>query len=196
MHLDGKALRVRQPRDAVRAGIAMLPESRKDQGLLMRRPIRENVSLPHLRRLSNGPFVSVRRERAAVAQVAGQVDIRARSLAAPVRSLSGGNQQKTLFAKWLMGSPRVLIADEPTRGVDVGAKAAIHELLISLASKGTAIVLISSEFEEVIRLSERVLVMRAGRVVTELRDDEITQRALLHASFGTDEELDESEVGP
>ena len=174
----------------------MLPESRKDQGLLMRRPIRENVSLPHLRRLSNGPFVNVRRERASVAQVAGQVDIRARSLAAPVRSLSGGNQQKTLFAKWLMGSPRVLIADEPTRGVDVGAKAAIHELLISLATNGTAIVLISSEFDEVIRLSQRVLVMRAGRVVTELRDDEITQRALLHASFGTDEELDESEVSP
>ena len=111
VHLDGKALSVRQPRDAVRAGIAMLPESRKDQGLLMRRPIRENVSLPHLHRLSNGPFVNVRRERAAVAQVAGQVDIRARSLAAPVRSLSGGNQQKTLFAKWLMG-----IAEGADRG--------------------------------------------------------------------------------
>ena len=118
--------------------------------------------------------MSTGREREAVGLVAQQVDIRARSLAAPVRSLSGGNQQKTLFAKWRTGSPRVLIADEPTRGVDVGAKAAIHDLLASLARDGTAVILISSEFDEVIRLAERVVVLRGGRTVAELSGPKIT----------------------
>ena len=98
----GSSLRLRRPLDAVRAGIAMLPESRKDQGLLMRRPIRENIALPHLAGLSHGPFLDARRERRAVASIAEKVDVRARTLAAPVRELSGGNQQKALFAKWLL----------------------------------------------------------------------------------------------
>src|SRR5262249_20894856 len=145
--LSGRRLKLRHPADAVRAGIAMLPESRKDQGLLMRRPIRENVSLAHLRSLSRGVLVDQGRERRAVADVAGRVDLRARTLTAPVRSLSGGNQQKALFAKWLLGRPKLLIVDEPTRGVDVGAKAAIHGLIASLAAAGAAVLVISSEFD-------------------------------------------------
>jgi len=183
--VEGTARRLRRPIDAVRAGIAMLPESRKDQGLLMRRPIRENIALPHLAQLSHGPFLDGRRERRAVGAVALKVDVRARTLTAPVRELSGGNQQKALFAKWLLQSPAVLIADEPTRGVDVGAKAAIHELLLSLAADGAAVILISSEFDEVARLAHRVLVMRTGRIVAEFEGTDVTEPALVHAAFGT-----------
>jgi len=127
----------------------------------------------------------VRRERRAVGAVALKVDVRARTLTAPVRELSGGNQQKALFAKWLLQSPAVLIADEPTRGVDVGAKAAIHELLLSLAADGAAVILISSEFDEVARLAHRVLVMRTGRIVAEFEGTDVTEPALVHAAFGT-----------
>jgi ABC-type sugar transport system ATPase subunit len=185
--LDGRTLTIRGPRDAVRAGIAMLPESRKDQGLLMRRSIRENVSLPHLARLSRGSFVDQRHERRAVAEVAAKVDLRASSLAAPVQGLSGGNQQKALFAKWLLGRPKVLIADEPTRGVDVGAKEAIHELIAALAADGAAVILVSSEFEEVARLPQRVLVMRAGRVVGEFEGEDVSEPRLIRAAFGASE---------
>jgi ABC-type sugar transport system ATPase subunit len=186
--LDGRTLRIRGPRDAVRAGFAMLPESRKDQGLLMRRSIRENVSLPHLARISRGPFVDQRQERRAVAEVATKVDLRASSLTAPVQGLSGGNQQKALFAKWLLGRPKVLIADEPTRGVDVGAKEAIHELIAALAADGAAVILVSSEFEEVARLPHRVLVMRAGRIVAEFEGEDVTESRLIRAAFGASEE--------
>jgi simple sugar transport system ATP-binding protein/ribose transport system ATP-binding protein len=183
--VEGRSVRLHRPRDAVRAGIAMLPESRKDQGLLMRRPIRENIALPHLGELSHGPFLDGRREGRAVGAVAQKVDVRARTLTAPVRELSGGNQQKALFAKWLLRSPAVLIADEPTRGVDVGAKASIHELLLSLAREGAAVILISSEFDEVARLAHRVLVMRAGRIVAEYEGADVSEPTLVHAAFGT-----------
>jgi ABC-type sugar transport system ATPase subunit len=185
--LDGRVLKIRHPSDAIRVGIAMLPESRKDQGLLMRRPIRENLSLPHLRGLGPGPFVDERRERRTASAVAEKVDLRASSLSAPVRSLSGGNQQKALFGKWLVGRPRMLIVDEPTRGVDVGAKSAIHALIASLAAEGAAVLVISSEFDEVARLAHRVLVMRTGRVVAELEGSALDETALMRAAFGEKE---------
>jgi ABC-type sugar transport system ATPase subunit len=187
--LHGKTLRIRHPRDAVRAGIAMLPESRKDQGLLMDRPIGENITLPHLGSVSRGPFVDRRGERRSVEAISRQVDLRAHSLDEPVRGLSGGNQQKTLFAKWLLEPPVVMIADEPTRGVDIGAKLGIHELLASLAANGAAVIIISSEFDEVARLAHRVLVMRTGRVVAEFDGRAVTEPALLHAAFGTSDAM-------
>jgi ABC-type sugar transport system ATPase subunit len=113
----------------------------------------------------------------------GRIDVRAKSPAARVSTLSGGNQQKVLFAKWLLKPPRVFIADEPTRGVDVGAKRAIYELIHSLAADGMAVLLISSEHEEVLGLAHRVLVMRAGRIVGELAGDEMTESAVLAAAF-------------
>jgi simple sugar transport system ATP-binding protein/ribose transport system ATP-binding protein len=183
--VDGRPVRIRTPRDAVRAGVVMLPESRKDQGLLMRRPVRENVSLPHLEALSHGPFVDGHAERRSVDEITAKVDLRARSLSSPIRTLSGGNQQKALFAKWLLRGPALLIADEPTRGVDVGAKEAIHELLAGHAAQGTAIILISSEFDEVAHLAHRVLVMRTGRIAAELEGEGVTEGALVHAAFGT-----------
>ncbi len=165
----------------------MLPESRKDQGLLMDRPIDENITLPHLGGVSRGPFVDRRDERRSVETVAKQVDLRAHSLGGHVRGLSGGNQQKTLFAKWLLERPVVMIADEPTRGVDIGAKLGIHDLLAALAAEGAAVILISSEFDEVARLAHRVLVMRTGRVVAEFDGRDVTEPALLRAAFGTAE---------
>jgi ABC-type sugar transport system ATPase subunit len=181
--VEGQPVRLRHPRDAVRRGIAMLPESRKEEGLVMLRSVRENASLATVGDLTRAGVVRRRAERAEVRELAGRVDVRAASIEQPVTGLSGGNQQKVLFAKWLARRPRVLIADEPTRGVDIGAKRQIHELIVELAAGGMAVVVISSEIEEVIGLSHRVLVMRAGRIVEELAAEAATQETVMRAAF-------------
>jgi simple sugar transport system ATP-binding protein/ribose transport system ATP-binding protein len=171
------------PSGSLRAGVAMIPESRKDEGLLLRRPVRENVSLASLGVLSRFGFVRRRAEQSRVAAALGRV------AAAPVletipAALSGGNQQKLLFARAVLIAPSVLIADEPTRGVDVGAKRDLYELLVGLAADGMAILLISNEMEEILGLAHRVLVMRSGRVVAELTGERMNEAAILAASFG------------
>jgi ABC-type sugar transport system ATPase subunit len=181
--VEGQPVRLRHPRDAVRRGIAMLPESRKEEGLVMLRSVRENTSLATVGDLTRAGVVRRRAERAEVRELAGRVDVRAASIEQPVTGLSGGNQQKVLFAKWLARRPRVLIADEPTRGVDIGAKRQIHELIVELAAGGMAVVVISSEIEEVIGLAHRVLVMRAGRIVEELAAEAATQETVMRAAF-------------
>src|SRR6185437_1872034 len=163
--LNGDEFRPRSPRQAVRAGVALVPESRRDQGLLMGRSVLENMSLVHLDSISRGGFLHLAQERQRARELAGRLDVRMRSLDAPVRSLSGGNQQKALLGKWLFRAPQVMLIDEPTRGVDVGAKSAIYELIVDLAGDGVAIVLVSSEFEEITGLAHRALVMRAGRIL-------------------------------
>ena len=211
----------RGPHAALRAGLAMIPESRKEQGLLLGRPITENVSLASLARLSELGLVRRRTERRAVTSALGQVGVRVPGLgpsrgvwarrhgrpgqqgrdpglAAPVSTLSGGNQQKALFARILLRGPRVLIADEPTRGVDVGAKRALYELLTSLAADGLGVLLISSDAEEILGLAHRVLVMRAGRIAAEFRGQAMTEAAILGAAFGAPERGPETgpEIGP
>ncbi|MGH3200085.1 MAG: sugar ABC transporter ATP-binding protein [Streptosporangiaceae bacterium] len=181
--------RAGSPRGALRAGLAMIPESRKDQGLLLRRSVAENVSLASLSQVSlsqvsRGGIVRSGAERRAVGQKLSQLSVRARSQAAPAATLSGGNQQKLLFARMLLCQPQVLIADEPTRGVDVGAKRAIYELLTSLAAEGMGVLLISSDVEEILGLAHRVLVMPSGRIAAELGTGEITEEAVLGAAFG------------
>jgi rhamnose transport system ATP-binding protein len=180
----GAPLTGQGPWKALRAGLAMIPESRKEQGLMLGRPIAENVSLSSLTRLSDLGLVRRRTERQAVARVLGQVGVGVPAQAAPVSTLSGGNQQKVLFARILLRGPRVLVADEPTRGVDVGAKRAIYELLTSLAAEGLGVLLISSDAEEILGLAHRVLVMRAGRIAAELRGEAMTEAAILAAAFG------------
>jgi rhamnose transport system ATP-binding protein len=180
----GAPLTGQGPWAALRAGMAMIPESRKEQGLMLGRPIAENVSLASLTRLSDLGLVRRRAERQAVARVLGQVGVGVPAQAAPVSTLSGGNQQKVLFARILLRGPRVLVADEPTRGVDVGAKRAIYELLTSLAAEGLGVLLISSDAEEILGLAHRVLVMRAGRIAAELRGEAMTEAAILAAAFG------------
>jgi len=168
----------------------MIPESRKEQGLLPRRSVRENVSLASLGQLNRAGIVRRRPERRTVEQMLRRVDVRARSQAMPADTLSGGNQQKLLFARMLLCQPRVLIADEPTRGVDVGAKRAIYELLTALTAltaDGVGVLLISSEMEEIIGLTHRVLVMRMGQIAAELSGGEVTEAAILSAAFGATE---------
>ena len=177
----------RGPHAALRAGLAMIPESRKEQGLLLGRPITENVSLASLARLSELGLVRRRAERQAVTSALGQVGVRVPGLVAPVSTLSGGNQQKALFARILLRGPRVLVADEPTRGVDVGAKCAIYELLTSLAAQGLGVLFISSDAEEILGLAHRALVMRAGRIAAEFRGEAMTEAAILGAAFGATE---------
>jgi ribose transport system ATP-binding protein len=153
------------PRRSMDAGLALVPESRKEQGLVMARSVRENMALASLSARRAGPFVRLSAEQAAVKEMSASVDVRAARSEATIDTLSGGNQQKALFGKWLLRSPQALLIDEPTRGVDVAAKAQIHQLIVDLAAKGMAVVCVSSEIEELLGLSHRVLVMRHGRVV-------------------------------
>ena len=183
--LLGRELRMRSPRDGIKSGIVLLPEDRKTQGLLMKRSVADNVALPYFSALSTAGVVSEPRLRRSARSLMERVDIRASGPLARVSTLSGGNQQKVLFARWLYRPPKVFIADEPTRGVDVGAKRAIYELIHSLAAEGMAVLLISSEYEEVLGLAHRVLVMREGEFVAELVGDSMNEDALLNAAFGT-----------
>lgn len=188
IHLEGEPATLRSPHYAIARGIGMIPESRRDQGLMVRRSVRENASLPRLDLFTAGPVVAGGRERDAVAEAAAEVDLRAASMEMPVDSLSGGNQQKCLFARWMIDRPRLLIADEPTRGVDVGAKRAIYELLVCLAADGMGVLLVSSEIEEVLGLAHRILVMRGGRVAADLDGTVATEGEVLEAAFGTSTE--------
>ncbi len=183
VRLDGVPVRLRGPGHAARHGIAMVPESRKEEGLVMLRSVRENVTLATLGRDSRAGVVGAGRERARAEELVRRMDVRTTGTSAKVGNLSGGNQQKVLFAKWLATEPRVLIADEPTRGIDVGAKQQIHELLADLAAGGMAILLISSEIEEVLGLAHRILVMRQGAVIAELDGATATQETVMAAAF-------------
>jgi len=177
----------RSTRRALDAGVAMIPESRQEQGLLLMRSVTENASLASLRKFSRFGLMRRRAERRAVEQMLGRVDVRAPSPAAPAGTLSGGNQQKLLFARMLLCGPRVLVADEPTRGVDVGAKRAIYDLLTTLAADGLGVLLISSDIEEILGLAHRVLVMRTGTITAELSGSGLTEAAILGAAFDTTE---------
>lgn len=181
--VSGTPVRLRSPGHAVRAGIGMLPESRKDQGLIMRLSVRENTTLAHLEEFTTGGFVRRRGERRRTRELVQELDVRTPSTETAVVRLSGGNQQKVLFARWLLRRPAVLLADEPTRGVDVGAKRQIHELIIRLAAEGTAVLLISSEIEEVLGLAHRVVVMRRGAVAAEFAGDEISADVVMNSAF-------------
>jgi simple sugar transport system ATP-binding protein/ribose transport system ATP-binding protein len=185
IEVEGKSVRLRSPRQAIEHGVVMLPEDRKSQGLLMLRSVVDNITLPHLDHVSRAGILSRRDERRRVREATARVDVRAKSSNAAVSTLSGGNQQKVLFAKWLFRPPRVFIADEPTRGIDVGAKMAIYELIHALAKQGIGILLISSEHEEVLGLAHRVLVMRSGSVVAEFDQKTMNEDVLLHAAFAT-----------
>jgi ABC-type sugar transport system ATPase subunit len=183
MTLDGAPLRIRRPGDAVKAGVALLPESRKEQGLVLSRSTVENMSLAHLNEVSRLGWVGRSQEAGRTADLIERLEITAGRTSGSVSRLSGGNQQKVLFAKWLFRPPRLLIADEPTRGVDIGAKRAIYDLIHDLAGRGMAVLLISSEQEEVMGLAHRVLVMRLGAVAADLTGSEINEKAIMTAAF-------------
>jgi simple sugar transport system ATP-binding protein/ribose transport system ATP-binding protein len=184
VELDGRPLRVRSPAGAVRAGVAMIPESRKEQGLQPTRSVRDNITLPHLAQLSHWGIVRTKLEAAQADEISAAVGVKTASPHSRVSALSGGNQQKVLFARSLFRTPRLLIADEPTRGVDVGAKRSIYDLIAKLALDGLAVLIISSELEEVLGLAHRALVLRNGELAAELSGEQLTGRNVIHAAFG------------
>ena len=173
-----------QPRRAIRSGMGLIPESRTEQGLLMDRSLRENVSLPHLRGLAHAGLVAWRAERRLVSESATSAGVRGGGSETPVRLLSGGNQQKCLFARWMTPGLKVLIADEPTRGVDVGSKRSIYDLIAAAADDGLAVLLVSSELEELVGLCHRVVVMREGRFVAEFAHPDLDEAKILWHAFG------------
>jgi ribose transport system ATP-binding protein len=175
MLLDGKPYRPRSPRDAIASGLALLPEDRKAQGLILTAAIRENTSLACLPAFASAGIVQRAREREAVTQWTAALSVRTPSIERPVRLLSGGNQQKVVLARWLLARSRILLFDEPTRGIDVGAKAEIYTLMRRLADEGSAILMISSDLPEALGMADRIIAMRAGRIVGELPRESATQ---------------------
>ncbi len=177
--VDGHPVNIHSPDDAVREGIGFAPEDRKREGLVLARSVAENVSLAILRRLSRFHFVQRMAERRVVSEYSERLRIRTPSLDQEVGKLSGGNQQKVVLARWLAAHPKVLILDEPTRGIDVGAKAEIYRLIDELANEGLGILFISSELPEILSLSDRIYVMRNGRISGELPGPGATEEKIL-----------------
>jgi ribose transport system ATP-binding protein len=182
--LDGTTLTIADPADAIRHGVFLVPEDRRVSGLVVDFSIRENVSLPSLGRYATYGLVSRAQEEEAASAVCRQLQVKAPSIEVKTATLSGGNQQKVVLAKWLALGPRVLIVDEPTRGIDVGAKAEIYRLLRGLAREGVSIVAISSDMEEILHLCDRVAVMHEGRLTGILEHDDCTEERIMTLAVG------------
>ncbi len=181
--VEGKRFSIQRPADAIHAGIGLVPENRKEQGLFLQLAVDENITMNMLSRLSIGGLIKEREKRATARKYVKDLDMRISSLDQKVINLSGGNQQKIVLAKWLTLNPRVLLLDEPTRGVDVGAKAEIYHIIAQLAQSGVAILMISSELPEVLGISDRILVMREGKIVANLPGRTTTQEEIMeHAT--------------
>jgi ribose transport system ATP-binding protein len=185
IEIDGTARHIANPRHAIGHGLSLLPEDRRGQGAIVSLPIAANVSLPVVRRFAmrGTGFIHSRREARAVRERIERLNLKTPSVQRPLQFLSGGNQQKALIAKWEMSDSRVFMFDEPTAGVDVGAKQEIYLLIAELAARGAGVIVISSELEEVVGLCHRVLVMREGRCTGELEGDGITETAILHLCY-------------
>ncbi len=185
--VDGKAVQRRNAREAIAAGIAYVPEDRKQQGLFLGLPIRSNISSACLDDMCTNGVVSTRKDRALAHRMSKDLQVKAASSEVSVGTLSGGNQQKVVLARWLARQPRVLILDEPTRGVDIGAKAEIYRLIRTIAADGVAVLMISSELPEVLGLADRVLVMREGRLVGEFGYGEADEQQVMALATGVHE---------
>ncbi|GLI06691.1 ribose import ATP-binding protein RbsA [Paenibacillus tyrfis] len=184
IRVDGRPVAIRKPVDAIRAGIALVTEDRKDEGLLLNLSVKDNISLPNLKDVSSFGFVSRSKETGISDRLISQLLIKTPNGEQKVGSLSGGNQQKVVIGKWLETNPQVFILDEPTRGVDIGAKKEIYDLMNQLVSRGVAILMISSELPEVLGMSDRILVMHEGRIAGEFARGEATQEKIMHCATG------------
>ena len=184
IRIDGAAREIASPADAVGAGIVYVPEDRGQQGAITAMPIFQNVTLPSLGRTSRSGFIRLAEEFKLARTYCERLDLRAASLDTDVGNLSGGNQQKVVIAKWLATQPKVIILDEPTKGIDIGSKAAVHDFMAELAGQGLAVIMVSSEIPEVLGMSDRVIVMREGRIVAELGGDEMTPETLVRHAAG------------
>lgn len=188
MFLNGTEIVNKSPRAAIKKGICMVNEDRKNYGVCLFRSLRENISLPNLPERQQGLLLNQKREKREVQDAARKLNVKAASLEHNVFSLSGGNQQKVVLAKWIMANPKLLILDEPTRGVDVGAKSEIHAMICEFAARGMAILMISSELPEIMGMSDRILIYHEGRLNGEVRRREIlsgeaTQETILDREF-------------
>ncbi|MEQ9408836.1 MAG: sugar ABC transporter ATP-binding protein [Fuerstiella sp.] len=183
--VNGKVVRLRQPRDAINAGLALVPEDRKQQGVILEMAVRTNIGLAGLRRhrLCCG-FLNSRQEAADSAEMIQRLRIKTPHERQVVQYLSGGNQQKVVLGKWLAMKPRVLLLDEPTRGIDIGAKQEIYGLMEELAEQGVAVLFVSSEMEEILGMSDRTLVMHEGRITGELSREELSEESVMQLATG------------
>ena len=182
LQIDGREVVVTSPQQAIDLGLAYVPEDRQLHGLIPAMHITSNISLPMLDEYSRLGWLQDKSERKSTYEAARQMEVRANNIWQLARELSGGNQQKVVLAKWLSTKPRILILDEPTRGIDVGTKAAVHELMSKLAAEGMAILMISSELPEILGMSDRIIVMREGRVTAQFSRAEATQEKIISAA--------------
>lgn len=182
--VDHQPVRITRPIDAIRAGIALVTEDRKEEGLVLSLPVRENISLPNLDKVSSLGVLRPKHEQELSDDAIKRLFIKTAGGEQIVGSLSGGNQQKVVIGKWLATEPKILILDEPTRGVDIGAKKEIYDIMNHLAKSGVAILMISSELPEVLGMSDRILVMHEGRITGEFTRAEATQELIMHAATG------------
>lgn len=184
IRLEGKTLSISRPYHAIRAGIVMVTEDRKEDGLVLCRSIQENIALPNLEKYKKGPFLDGEKEKRECGEIAEKMSVKMSGMHQLAGQLSGGNQQKVVLSKWLMEKPRVLILDEPTRGIDVGAKAEIYTLMCEFAKQGLAIVMISSELPEIMGMSDRMIIMGEGKIRGEFQREEYTQHEILKCALG------------
>lgn len=184
IRIGGQPTVIRAPADAVREGIVYVPEDRGAQGAVIAMPIFQNVTMPSLSRTSRHGFIRLAEEFKLAREYTERLELRAASLDTTVESLSGGNQQKVVIAKWLATQPRVIILDEPTKGIDVGSKKAVHDFMAELAAQGLAILMVSSEIPEVLGMSDRIIVMREGRIAAEVSGDDMTPEILVRHAAG------------
>jgi ribose transport system ATP-binding protein len=179
VRVSGELVELRSPRMAMDAGIALVPEDRKHQGLFLEMGVRENLSIASLHREQVGGFLNRSKERALCEEMIPAMRIKTAGVDQPVQFLSGGNQQKVVIGKWLATRPSVFLLDEPTRGVDIGAKQEIYRLMEELAAKGAAVLFVSSDLEEILGMSDRVLVLHEGRLSGELLRNELSEEAVM-----------------
>ncbi len=179
IRVDGKTVSFAAPRDAMRHGIGLVPEDRKKQALFLRLAIRTNMTIAAQEQISRGWFIDERREDKLIDEFRRRLSIRMASPDQAAANLSGGNQQKVVLARWLALRPKILIVDEPTRGIDVGSKVEVHNLLIEMAKSGIAVIVISSELPEILAVCDRIVTMREGRVTGEISRADATQEALM-----------------
>ena len=187
IRIDDKVAVIRDPNEAIRQGIVYVPEDRGKQGAIKGLPIFQNVSLPSLKDTSRKGFLRLAEEFRLARDYTQRLDLRAAALDQDIGDLSGGNQQKVVIAKWLATKPRVIILDEPTKGIDIGSKAAVHEFMAELAAEGLAVIMVSSEIPEILGMSDRVIVMREGRIAAEFEGDDLTPEHLVRAAAGITE---------
>jgi rhamnose transport system ATP-binding protein len=186
VELEGRRIDVRSPSDAVSAGIVYVPEERGRHGAVLQMPIFQNISMPSLARTTRAGFLRQAEEFALARLYAERLDLRAAALSVPVGTLSGGNQQKVVIGKWLATKPKVIILDEPTKGIDIGSKAAVHAFMSELAGEGLSVIMVSSELPEILGMSDRVLVMREGRMAGTWDRKSLDAETLVRAATGNE----------